>query len=64
MKNLRTIEAALLETQDVAFYLQVDLFMAEEHDKAFNYDSISRRKRNLLADEVAQFDEYTWEAQQ
>ena len=47
MKNLQTIEAALLETQDVMLYFQVDLFMANaegdfyECDLALRVDDLS-----------------------
>jgi hypothetical protein len=40
------------------YYLQADRFMAEEYDKAFNYDWNSKWMRNLLADEEAQFEEH------
>ncbi|MCC6458309.1 MAG: DUF262 domain-containing protein [Caldilineaceae bacterium] len=40
------------------YYVQVDKFMAEEYDSAFNYDRITWRWSKLLNDRQAQFEEH------
>ena len=42
-------------TKRAVYYVRVDQFMAEEYDKAFNYDFMSRRIERLLANKEQQF---------
>lgn len=42
-------------TKRAIYYVRVDQFMAEEYDKAFNYDFMSRRMMKLLDDPMQQF---------
>nr|WP_281720598.1 DUF262 domain-containing protein [Nitrosomonas nitrosa] len=45
-------------TNRAVYYVQVDKFMAEEYDVAFQYDWFSRRVRKILTDRTAQFAEH------
>ena len=42
-------------TNRAIYYVRVDQFMAEEYDKAFNYNFMSRRMENLLNEPMQQF---------
>lgn len=41
-----------------AYYVQVDRFMAEEYDQAFNYDWISKKFAKILENEDLQFESH------